>query len=274
MLAIHNYGLREPPSGRFFLRILCLTTLLTGLGFEQFARAEKPDGKLKEFTARAEEKYVAAYKSYLAAPANTEAAWQFARACFDRAEYATNNAERAVIAEQGIIPCRKLLARNVRIAQAHHYLGMNLGQLARTKTLGALKIVDEMEREFKMARALDEHLDYAGPDRNLGLLYLEAPRIASIGDRSKARQHLLKAIQLAPDYPENRLNFAEACLKWSDHHLAKRELKALDEIVPRARVKLSGADWEANWMDWEARLQQLRKTVEEHTKTEAARSKI
>jgi len=274
MLAIHNYVPRQPPPGRCFLRLLCLTTLGTGLGFAHFAQGEGIDGKSREFTARAQEKYVEAQKRYLAEPVNAVAAWQFARTCFDRADYTTNNAERAVIAQQGITPCRELLARNVGIAQAHYYLGMNLGQLARTKTLGALKIVDEMEREFKMARALDEHLDYAGPDRNLGLLYLEAPRIASVGNRSKARQHLLKAIELAPDYPDNRLNFAEACLKWADDHLARRELKVLDGIVPKARAKFTGADWEASWVDWEARLQRLRKTVEEHTKAEAARSKI
>jgi hypothetical protein len=274
MLAIHNYALRKSHPDRGFLRRHCLTTLLTWIGFAYFAQGEGIDGKWREFTARAQEKYVAAQESYLAQPANAEAAWRFAQACFDRAEYATNNAERAATAQEGIAACRELLARNVRIAPAHHYLAMNLGQLARTKTLGALKIVDEMEREFKMARALDEHLDYAGPDRCLGLLYLEAPRIASIGNRSKARQHLLRAIALAPDYPDNRLNFAEACLKWTDYHLAKRELKALDEAWPRARANFTCLDWEASWLDWETRLQRLRKNIEEQTKAEAGRSKI
>ena len=151
---------------------------------------------------------------------------------------------------------------------------MNLGQLARTKTLGALKIVDEMEREFKMARALDEHFDHAGPDRNLGLLYLEAPRIASIGNRSKARQHLLKAVELAPDYPDNRLNFGEACLRWGDYHLAKRELEALEEIWPSSRAKFSGPDWEASWLDWEQRLKWLREKVEEQAEDVPARGGI
>jgi len=274
MLAINNYALRQSPPGRLFLGLICLTTLLTGPGFAHSANGEGIEGKLREFTARAQDKYLAAQKSYLAQPASVEAAWQFARACFDRAEYATNNAERAAIAQEGIIPCRELLARNLRIAPAHHYLGMNLGQLARTKALGALKIVDEMEREFKMARALDEHLDYAGPDRSLGLLYLEAPRIASVGNRSKARQHLLRAIELAPHYPENRLNFLEASLRWTDYHLARRELKVLDDIWPVARAKLAGPDWEPSWLDWEARLRRLRKSLEEHYKAEAGRGKI
>ena len=62
---------------------------------------------------------------------------------------------------------------------------MNLGQLARTRGLSALKLVDQMEREFTRARDLDEHLDWAGPDRNLGLLYGDAPVIGSIGSRTR-----------------------------------------------------------------------------------------
>src|SRR5437764_993831 len=73
-------------------------------------------------------------------PANTEAAWHFARACFDLAEFATNSAERAQIAEQGIAACRQVIARDPNSAPGHYYLGMNLAQLAQTKGLSALKI--------------------------------------------------------------------------------------------------------------------------------------
>ena len=274
MLATPNYGLRPVLPGRFILWLLWLITLLSGLGFAHSARGEGLDGKRRELTAAAQKAYVAAQERYSAEPNNAEAAWKFARAGFDRAEYATNNAERALIAEQGITPCRELLARGIRIAPVHYYLGMNLGQLARTKALGALRIVDEMEHEFKMARSLDEHFDYAGPDRNLGLLYSEAPRVASIGNRSRARQHLQRAVELAPDYPENRLNFAEACLKWADYRLAKREFKALEDIWPKARTQFAGPEWESSWLDWEARLQGLREKLEGHAKTGATRSKI
>jgi tetratricopeptide (TPR) repeat protein len=254
------------------LRFLCLITLSAWLGFENSAQGQDGDKQLR-LAARANQKYVEAQERHFAKPNDPEGAWQFARACFDRADYATNQVERALIAQQGIAPCRQLLARRVRIAPAHYYLGMNLGQLARTRGLGALKIVDEMEREFKMARALDEQFDHAGPDRNLGLLYLQAPRIGSIGNRNKARQHLQKAVELSPDYPDNRLNYAEACLEWADYHLARRELKALDAIEPKARAEFSGPDWEANWLDWWLRWQRLRKLVEEHTKNPAARGR-
>lgn len=266
MLATPNYAARCAPARRFSLRLLCLTAI-AGLGFNGSAGAAEVDAKLAGLAARAQEKYAAARKRFLAEPSNAAVAQDFARVSFDRGDYATNSAERAAIAEQGITVSRTLVARNVESAQAHYYLGMNLGQLARTKTLGALRIVDEMEREFKMARALDERFDFAGPDRNLGLLYLDAPSFGSIGSRSKARQHLLKAVQLSPDYPENRLNLAEAYLKWGDQNGARRELKALETLWPIARTNFTGEAWAASWSDWEARLKRVRQKIEERAQT-------
>ena len=96
-----NYAPPSLPSGCAFLRFLCLTTLVAGMGLADVVEDGGTDGKRKEIIARAQEKYVDAQKRYLARPDHAEAAWQFARACFDRAEYPTNNAQRAVLAQQG-----------------------------------------------------------------------------------------------------------------------------------------------------------------------------
>ena len=199
-------------------------------------------------------------------PRASEAIWQFARASFDLAEFATNSTQRAELAENGITACRQLLSREPFSAPGHYYLGMNLAQLARTKGIGALKIVKEMEREFSAASELDERFDYAGPDRNLGLLYRDAPSTISIGSRTKAKQHLERAVELSPDYPENRLNLLEAFSKWSDRNGVRRELKALDELWPRARSNLTAEIWTGSWADWEQRLKQARKKDEEPSK--------
>jgi tetratricopeptide (TPR) repeat protein len=223
--------------------------------------------------ARAKRAFWEARARYDAEPRNAQAAWQFARACFDRADVATNSAERAEIAEQGIAVCRELIAREPKLAPAHYYLGMNLGQLAQTRGLSALKLVDQMQHEFSIARDLDEQLDYAGPDRNLGLLYRDAPAVASIGSRTKARRHLQRASELAPEYPENGLNLIEACLKWSDRNGARRELKTLEEIWPRARTNLTSETWAASWTDWDQRLKKVKKKVEEAPKSIEAPSR-
>ena len=218
------------------------------------------------FAAAAHEAFRAAKAKYEKVPDSTEAAWQFGRACFDLAEFATRNAERAELAQQGIAACRTALARASNSAPLHQYLGMNLGQLARTETLGALRLVNQMEREFTLAHGLDEHFDYAGPDRSLGMLYRDAPAIGSIGSRSKARQHLQRAAELAPDFPENRLNLIESYSKWGDYDAARRELKALEEVLPAARSRLTGSAWASSWADWDARLAAARKKLGEPAK--------
>src|SRR5205814_413219 len=93
---------------------------------------------------RAEQKYQEARKRFQNNTNDAEAAWQFGRACFDRAEFARNDEQREEIAKQGIAACRSLVGRDPKSAPGHYYLAMNLGQLARTKTLGALRIVEEM----------------------------------------------------------------------------------------------------------------------------------
>jgi hypothetical protein len=211
---------------------------------------------------QAQEVLVAAQSRYDAEPTNTIVAWQLGRAAFNRGEFATNDTERAALAVQGIGVCRKTLERDPKCAPAHYYLGLNLGQLARTKLLGALPLVGEMERGFKTARALDENFDYAGPDRFLGQLYFQAPGCpASVGSHSKARKHLERAAELAPDYPENRLNLAEGYVKWRDKKSLQRELDALATLWPAAQTNFTGVEWEAAWLEWQPRYDKLRAKV-------------
>jgi tetratricopeptide (TPR) repeat protein len=232
------------------------------------SQAQQPSAPApeNESVTRARRDYWEAEARYKKEPTKPEAAWQFGRACFDLAEFSTNSTERAEIAEKGIAACNEALAQDRDSVAAHYYLGMNLGELAETRGISALKLVDQMEKEFEAARTSDDFLDYAGPDRNLGLLYRDAPPWISVGSKTKARKHLLRAVELAPNYPENRLNLAEGYLKWSDRTGARRELKALQELWPKARTNFVGAAWSSSWADWEQRLKQLKKNAEEPSK--------
>jgi hypothetical protein len=206
------------------------------------------------FAARAGAEFHRAQNQWQSNTNDFAAAWHFARACYDFADFATNDTERATLAIQGIAASRQLLVSRPKSAPGHYYLGMNLGQLARTEILGALKLVREMECEFKTADDLDEHFDYAGPARCLGLLYRDAPGWpASIGSRHKAREWLERAAKLAPDYPENHLNLIESQLKWNDRAGAESELKTLDALWPKAQTNFVGAAWEPSRADWTAR---------------------
>ena len=217
------------------------------------------------FAGRAAAEYHRAQTQFQSNTNDPAAAWQFARACYDFNDFATNNAGRATLANQGIAACRQLLACESNSAPGHYYLAIELGQLADTRrNPAAIKMVREIEREFKTAGDLDEHFDYAGPVRCLGLLYRDAPGWpVSIGNRRKAREWLEQAVQLAPDYPENRLNLVESYWQWKDREAASNELKTLDALWPRAQTNFTGEAWERSWNDWSTRRDVARKKLEE-----------
>jgi hypothetical protein len=237
-----------------FIAFLFFSGLVTG------APAQPTNNPV--FAARAAAEFHRAQNQFQSDTNDPAAAWQFGRACFDLADFATNDTERAATAQQGIGACRGLLARETNCAPGHYYLAMNYGQLAQAEapSLAAYRLVREIEREFKTAAALDEHFDYAGPARGLGLLYRDAPVWPfSIGSRRKAREWLEQAAKLAPDYPENRLNLVESYLQWRERAEAKRDLQTLETLWPKAKTNLVGEVWEQSWADWTTR----KKTAEQ-----------
>jgi tetratricopeptide (TPR) repeat protein len=217
------------------------------------------------FVERAARAYSEAKSELAKQPESPEAILNFGRTAFDHGEFARNDRERESIATEAVSTLEHFLESHADSAPGHYYLGMNLGQVARTKSVGALRIVKRMEREFSRAAELDQNLDHAGPDRNLGLLYLEAPGWpTSIGNRSKAVDHLAKALKIAPRYPENHLNRVEAFLKWRDYSRAKEALEECQKILSEAKKELSGEAWEPSWYDWNRRLEEVRSKLEDN----------
>ena len=265
MIAIFNCRTAGSAPRSFPIRLLRMKWILFfggALAFPMFSTTAETSASEQHsnlvFAGRAEKAFQAARTRFNSEPTNSEAAWQFGRACFDVAEFAKDDAHREDFATQGIAACRQLIVRQPKMAAGHYYLSMNLGQLARTKTLGALKIVVEMETGFQRARELDENFDNAGPDRNLGLLYLEAPGWpTSMGNRSKARHHLQRAVLLSPSFPENRLNLIEAYIKLGDKPAAQHEFKQLKELWPGVKKQFTGEQWESTLVDWEKRWQKI-----------------
>ncbi len=202
--------------------------------------------------------YAAACQRYQASPENDEAAWQLGRACFDRAEFARHRSERASLANQGMAVCTKLIARSPSLAAGHYYLAMNMAQLARTELLGALSLVRKMESQWLIARSLDDKFDYAGPDRFLGLLYRDAPGAPiSLGNSAEARKHLLRAVAISPNFPENHLNLIETYLLWNKTSAAADALEKLRAQLPAAHKEFATEYWEPSWQDWNSRLKEI-----------------
>jgi tetratricopeptide (TPR) repeat protein len=227
----------------FFILMCCATAALAA-----------PVHEVTQAQIVAEQAYDDAKSHYQTNSSDAKAAWQFARTCFDLADLSTKNSERAGYGREGIDAARAALKLEPKSAAAHYYLGMNIGQVAQTKTLGALSLVRQMESEWSMARDLDARVDYAGPDRNLGMLYRDAPGPPlSIGDRVSAVQHLMRAVELSPEYPENHLNLIESQIKWNQMSEADREYKKFLKTLPDARKLLTGPKWQGPWHDWDER---------------------
>jgi hypothetical protein len=260
-----RWQLLIPKMEIFNLQTRCLALGL-GLWFAGgLAFGGEPTNRI--FAARAEGGWQRAQKQFQLDTNDAAAAWQLARACFEFNDFATNNAGRAELANQGIAACQQLLARESNSAPGHYYLALELGLLADTnRNFAAYTRVREMERELKTADGLDAHFDYGGPARCLGLLYRDAPGWPlSIGSRRKAREWLEKAVQLAPDYPENVLNLAESCEQWNDDAAARNQLKRLDALWPAARTNFTGVSWERSWEDWSTRRDAVRTKLNEAT---------
>ncbi|MGV3772575.1 MAG: hypothetical protein ACO1QB_06700 [Verrucomicrobiales bacterium] len=212
----------------------------------------------EKFAQEAQLEFNKAKTNFLAHSEDPIIAWQFGRAAFDQGEFVLTDLQREEVALQGIAACRKAIELAPNNAAAHYYLAMNLGQLARTKTLGALKLVKEMEKHFKRSAELDKNFDYAGATRSLGILYLEAPGWpTSIGNKNKAREYLTQAFTLASNYPENHLSLLDAFHKWGEKDALREGLLAYRKLMAKAREEFNGPEWEDSWADWNERYKLL-----------------
>lgn len=200
---------------------------------------------------------------HLAQPTHSQSAWEFARGCYDLAEFATNHTQRAALAREGIAASRSVIQREPTVAPAHYYLALNLGQLARDRSLSSLRLVGDMEKALLTARTLDPRFDFAGADRALALLYFEAPGWPiSVGSRKKARQHFEQTLELSPDYPGNRLNWLAALVEWGEDSAWAAERAKTAAVLEAARTTLTGQVWQASWMEWEDRWRAVTNRIE------------
>jgi tetratricopeptide (TPR) repeat protein len=109
-----------------------------------------------------------------------------------------------------------------------------------------------MEATWLKAIELDPKFNYAGAHRALGLLYLEAPGWPiSLGSHAKARQHLKKAVELSPDYPDNQLCWLEVLLKGDEMKAVIAQTNTVETVMTAARTKFTGEEWKRDWEDWD-----------------------
>jgi hypothetical protein len=257
-------------------RIGPLGPALAMLGWLFFSPNRLPAGPVGQdvFAQRADKDYHQTKTQYASATNGSPTAWVFARACYNLADFATNDDVRARLANEGMDACHKLIAVQPKSGPGHYYLGMNEGQLARTELVGALFLVRDMEREFKLAWSLDVQIDHGGPGRSLGLLYRDAPGWpTSIGSRHKAREWLERVDRLDPGFPENPMVLCESYLKWENYGEAGKKLHDLLTIWPPAQTNFAGVAWERDWADWSTRRAEAQAQINQHETPAASANK-
>jgi hypothetical protein len=257
--------LKYPSFGRFVVQALAcialwnqrtpntlkreLRTLVALFALTLNVAAQEPD-----FTAEAKAAYEAAEKAYATNSSSSEAGIRLAIAAFDYADLAPNDNIRENIANTGIATAHSVIAAKTNSVAGHYYLALNIGQLARTKMLAALKLLIDMERELNLVISLDPKFDFAGGHRTIGVLYMEAPGWpTSVGDKKKARFHLEQAVKIAPEFPDNHLCYLEGLVKWKDWKLAAEKLDDYRGIIAKAKEQFTGPDWAYEWHDWTRR---------------------
>jgi tetratricopeptide (TPR) repeat protein len=189
---------------------------------------------LKDSTADNENIIIAVDRGLQSDPRAFELLWRGARACAWLTEEFRDSQRRASYAQKGMDYAKRAVDINPQRVEAHYYLGINTGQSATTKTVGAYMMVPRVVKAGEAAMKLDEKFDYAGPARLIGTVYAKAPPWpASIGDIDEGIKYLGKAVQLAPEYPQNHLHYADALLADGKLNDAEREYKiVLDAQVP------------------------------------------
>jgi tetratricopeptide (TPR) repeat protein len=254
------FGLRRSPAfPQGWLQIPLCIALATGIQLlTQVAQCQSiASSELTNALALAQQSHEKAITDFKQHPDDLDAAVQAGRACFELAEFAEKKAERAKLAEEGMRASRQAVALQSNSAPAHYYLAMNLGQLMRSKGWGGIRYLGQLRREFEAAAALDPKTDFAGPERNLGYLFRDTPGFVG-GDRQAAQKHLERAVQISPDFPENRLGLAEGLAKWDETAAARKQVEELEKIWAQARERFSGPHYAPAWADWEGRLRELK----------------
>jgi tetratricopeptide (TPR) repeat protein len=140
--------------------------------------------------------------------------------------------------------------------EACFFFALNQGLIVKSKGLFALNKLPEIHNALKIAQK-DESLDFGGPLRVLGMMYLKAPAWPSgIGDLDKALELFQQAIRKYPVHPQNFMFYAEALIEDDNKEKA---LQNLDIAYRLAVPEIWGMYYSKKWR---AEIDALRKKIE------------
>lgn len=176
------------------------------------------------------------------------ALWRGARACAWIAINDDSKSRRIEYATKGIKIGREATRRSGSdvTPEAHYYYALSLGALAESSGDPSRGFLEHMRDEMKIALSLDEKIDYCGPHRFLGDLYVKSSDypLYSMGSTEEGLRHLKRAAELCPDYGENHLAYATALASEGEVEPARVEL---EKVMASPKLKDRSAEHDA-WL--------------------------
>lgn len=182
------------------------------------------------------------------------------RLCLHLAEREANPDRREKLAAEGVSFAEAALAQGAdNDAEVHYYLAANLGLAVRERITLAMDNLGRLESEMKRAVALNPDIDYGGPLRLLGALYLKAPAWPNgIGDLDKSLELLEKAVKKHPAHPLNHLFYAQALWHEGDEaslSQAKAEFALGEKLLAEGAWGYSKEPWKKEFAEFQKELE-------------------
>lgn len=141
--------------------------------------------------------------------------WQAARTSAWMGEYGAENLRERHVRD-GLAYTNTAIKLRADSHEARFYHGVLAGFLGELDHSYGLDAARNIELDMKALIDADARLANAGPWRVYGVLLLRAPGPpTSVGSLRNARKMLQKALELAPDWPENHLYAAEMEFAWA-----------------------------------------------------------
>lgn len=163
------------------------------------------------------------------------------------------------LARKGISSAERCLMRAPENAGCYYWHAVNTGLYYRAKIVGYQTGIKRMIEDCKQVMNINPGYDHAGAYRMLGQIYTQLPQTGARADSTTrdlplAEDYLKKAVQLAPDYPENHLALAETYLE------EKKFAEAFDAL---SKSKVLAPQWkhDLSYDDWNEQMQGLEKKI-------------
>jgi tetratricopeptide (TPR) repeat protein len=154
--------------------------------------------------------------------------------CFllaDRTE--TDQIRRERFASEGVRWAERALSESAKDrGDVYYYLAVNLGIAIKEHPTVALRNLDRLVSSLEKALELSPDVNYGGPYRVLGMLYLKAPPWPQgIGDGDRALELLQEAVRRYPGYPKNQVFYAQALWELEGEDMKQEIVERLDEAL-------------------------------------------